>query len=133
MARMTTSRTSSRVVVSGPVDATVVVADAGRVFGCATWAAASFPAPSGCAFGNVGARDVADVVVGAVAGVVVGSADLSRAASAAPLRPCASFAKPACAATRDRYGDTAIGGRILPVVATGGFCQHWSSNDAAHV
>src|SRR5689334_12757045 len=60
--------------------------------------------PVTCAGGEAG-EDAAGAA--AVVGVVV----VARTACFAAVRPSASCAKPACAAVRDEYGDTATGGR----------------------
>src|SRR5262245_26722057 len=137
-ARSTSTTRMKRVEVSiPPPPDEPVVATAGVVLiSRAVFAAPAVPPLLSAVWAGAAALPAGDDgvdarAVAAVGGVVdVGAALTSCCAL---FLPSATRAKPARAAVRDAYGDTAIAGRNLPVVATRGFTQHWSSRDAAHV
>ncbi len=106
-------------MIRPPLDATVVVAEVGSSVGVGEVGRGEGVGVEAPVVLGVGGG-VAGVVAGLVAGVVVGVAatDGDGAFAGAP----ASGANPACASVRARYGDTAIGGRNLPVASTFGFC-----------
>src|SRR5690349_4304808 len=127
---MTNRMRMKRVEVSNPPppDDPAVVVTAGVVLiSRAVFAAAAAPAVlvawvPGVAVCPPGGGGVDDPPAAAVRGVVeVGTALTSCCAA---FLPSATRANPARAAVRDAYGDTAIAGRNLPVVATRGFTQH---------